>query len=695
MRLLQLVASVLSISGLAASLNWQATPFNPSSIPLVVRSPYLHTWLPQGNNGNGNSLNTNWPLFWTGQIMAWTGFAKVDGVSYSWLGQPTVPGASYTKATQKSVHITSTQSIFVLSAGPVDLTVTFLSPVEPNDLVKQSFPFSYISVVAASTDGASHSVQLYSDISGEWTSGSSSWTINWETTKDAVLTHKVQLAAQAQYEEINDVTQYGAIYWSTVNSAGTTTQTGPDYVVRAQFLNSGNLTNVLDKTFRQIGNAWPVFAHAHNLGSVSSTPSKPTLFTIGHVRNPSIQYIVAKGAIQERSPYFFTKFPTVASALSSFVNDFSAALTRANAFDAKVQADASKISDDYAGVVALSIRQALGAIEITTAKNAFGVYDPTDIIVFMKEISSDGNVNTIDVVFPSWPILLYTNPALGKYLLEGIFRYQATGQYPNKWSVHDIGANYPKAIGHNDGRDEAMPVEESGNMLIMALSYAQKTGDLSHLKKYTSLLDQWTQYLIEDGLIPADQISTDDFAGSLANQTNLAIKGIVGIGAMAEIYKLLGDTAQSANYSSIVASYVPQWQNFATSKTGAHLTLAYGQDETWGLSYNLFADRLLKLNIFPQSVYDMQTAWYSTRANTYGVPLDTRHTYTKSDWQIWTASWVSSTAVRDTLIGAVKNFVSDGKFDGPFSDWYDTVSGNQAGFRARPVVGGHLALLVL
>lgn len=103
-------------------------------------------------------------------------------------------------------------------------------------------------------------------------------------------------------------------------------------------------------------------------------------------------------------------------------------------------------------------------------------------------------------------------------------------------------------------------------MVIMALSYAQKSGDLSQLRRYVrslsfvarpiscpsqqyGLLDQWTQYLIADSLIPENQISTDDFAGPLANQTNLAIKGIVGIKAMAQIARLLGDGARASNYS--------------------------------------------------------------------------------------------------------------------------------------------------
>jgi len=284
---------------------------------------------------------------------------------------------------------------------------------------------------------------------------------------------------------------------------------------------------------------------------------------------------------------------------------------------------------------------------------------------------------------------------LGKYLLLPLFEYQATGQYPNKWSVHDMGASYPKALGHNDGKDEAMPVEESGNMLIMTLSYVQKTNDIALLKTYFNLLDQWTQFLITDSLIPANQISTDDFAGSLANQTNLAIKGIIGIGAMAKIANLVGDTARSSNYSSIAASYVKQWQTFATASTGKHLTLSYGNDSSWGLSYNLYGDKLLGLNLFPSSVYNMQTSWYSTVANSFGIPLDTRHTYTKSDWEIWTSALVTSTSVRDLFIGSVKKYAADGLSSQPLGDWYDTPNGAVEGFRARPVVGGHLALLAL
>ncbi|KAG5651964.1 hypothetical protein H0H81_006779 [Sphagnurus paluster] len=655
----------------------------------------------------GAALNDVWPTFWTGSIVGWAGFVKVDGKAYSFLGAPNVPGATFTKATQKSL--------------------------KPSDLVKQSIPFSYFAISASSTDGTSHSVQIYSDISAEWVSGDNGLVANWTTATGSILTHQIQLQSPSLLSENIWLIGWildGSAYYSTPNAFSATFQTGGDVTVRAQFINTGRLPNTKDTNFRGISNNWPVFAFAHDLGSVTGA-TVPVVVSVGHVRDPAIKYIVAGGGTQLRSLYFWSKYATIADLISSFLGDYNNALATSTAYDNKVNSDASKISADYAAIVNLSVRQLLGAIEITIAKNSDGTWNTGDPLVYMKEISSDGNMNTVDVIFPAWPGILYANPLLGKYLLEVLYRYQASGLYPNKWSVHDIGSGYPNALGHNDGNDEAMPVEESGNMLIMALSYAQKTGDKSQLTQYNKLHDQWTQFLIEDSLIPAQQLSTDDFAGHLANQTNLAIKGIIGIKAMSEISKLLGDTARASNYSAIATDYVNRWQTLAASNTGKHLTLSYNDHASWGLAYNLYAEKLLKLNLFPASIYTLQTAWYKTVARkspnypaaavspglnsphpipqnllaspwTLGefspslspvYPMLTSlcsHTYTKTDWQIYTAAIMTDTTARDLFIGSVKKFAAAGTSDQPFGDWYETTNGRAEGFRARPVVGGHL-----
>ncbi|KAL0573009.1 hypothetical protein V5O48_008955 [Marasmius crinis-equi] len=675
------------------ALSWSATPFNPPSVPLAVRTPYLSAWL--GQKKEGTALNEAWPTFWNDRTLGWAGFIRVDGKAYSYLGDARINnGSSFEKATQKSVEFTSTQSTFVLSAGPVDLTVNFLSPVEPTDLVKQSLPFSYLSLTAKSTDGTSHSVQVYSDASAEWVSADSTLAVNWTTTTEGLIAHQVQLQKPENYAEINDQIQHGSFYYTTLAGSGVTYQSGADATLRTGFVNDGKLNNTQDTNFRAIDDNFPVFALSHDLGTVSGD-STPVVVALGHVRDPVIHYVTANNVLQDRIPYFMKQFTNPLDAIESFVKDYDSALSSAKTLDSKVQSDANKISSDYAGIVALSVRQFFGSIEFTLSKKSDGSVNDTDVLVFMKEISSNGNMNTVDVIFPAWPAILYFNPTIGKYLLDALFQYQATGQYPNKYALHDLGAHYPQAIGHNDGKDEAMPVEESGNMVIMALSYAEKSGDTSQLKQYLQLLDQWTQFLIDDALIPDNQLSTDDFAGHLHNQTNLAVKGIIGIKAMSKIAEILGDTNKSSTYDGIAKSYITQWETLGKSPDGRHLTLNYGNSSTWGLSYNLYADKLLGFNLVPQSVYEMQTAWYKTVAGTFGVPLDTRHTYTKSDWEIWTAAIMTDNNMRDVLIKAVKAYVSGGTSSVPFSDWYETTDGKNQGFRARPVVGGHLALLAL
>ncbi|KIK64768.1 hypothetical protein GYMLUDRAFT_240730 [Collybiopsis luxurians FD-317 M1] len=676
-----------------AASAWTSTPFNPPSYPLAVRSPYLSTWLPSG--GSGAALNSQWPQFWTGATVGWAGFVKVDGVSYSFLGNPVVSGAAFTKATQLSAQFTSTQSIFVFAAGPIQLTVTFLSPIEPTDLVKQSLPLSYLSVSAAPTDGSAHSVSVYTDISGEWLTSNDALAINWTTTTGDILTHQSQLQSQTLYTESSDRILQGSVYYSTQNVQGTTYQTGQDIIVRAQFLNNGVLANTQDTNYRAVSDDWPVFAFVHSLGTVISNAPQSVLFSVGHVRDPVIKYIQNNGdTFQGRSYYFWSTYSTISAAISAFLSDYPAALSRANTLDSRLHTASQSISSAYADIVALSMRQTFGATELTISGSS-GAWNTSDVLMFIKEISSDGNLNTVDIIMPAWPAFMYLNPALGKYLLLPLLQYQATGQYPNPWAVHDLGATYPIANGHNLGADEHMPIEESGNMINMALDYTQRTGDTSLVTKYSPLLTQWANYLVANTLFPADQLSTTDFAGSLPNQTNLAIKGIIGIKAMSVISgKYLNDAASASSYSSIAASYLNTWQSFGISSDKSHLILEYGNQSTEVLAYNLAMDKLLGLNFIPSSVTSLQSTYYANNLEKYGFPIDSRTSYTSAQWMIW-ASTTASTSVRNSFINAIHSWLTSGITSTPFGDRFEDDTGINSPNENRPVVGGNLALLLI
>ena len=336
------------------------------------------------------------------------------------------------------------------------------------------------------------------------------------STAGGIAYHKVWRQDQEQFAEVNDQTEYGHWYWATNNVKALTHQSGQDVVVRGQFESNGTLTNGADTDYRAIEDDYPVFAFAKNLGSVNATPVD-TLFSIGLTQELAVQFDGAQGIVSE--PSLWTQYwSTELEVLSFFHNDYSYASQRTAEFDNKLLTDATAAGgSDYYAITALTVRQAYGSMELAGTLNK--------TYMFMKEISSDGNVNTVDVMFPYMPIALYTNPTILKLLLDPLFENQESGQFPELFAMHDVGSSFPNATGHANGVEEDMPVEESGNMLIMTLAYAQRANDTAYLNQHYRLLNQWADYLIDnDTLIPAYQLSTDDFAGALANQTNLALK---------------------------------------------------------------------------------------------------------------------------------------------------------------------------
>lgn len=193
--------------------------------------------------------------------------------------------------------------------------------------------------------------------------------------------------------------------------------------------------------------------------------------------------------------------------VSFFFKDYSEASRASTVLDLRIQRDSvGAAGQDYATMTTLVLRQIFGALAYTGT--------PNNPYIFLKEISSNSDIQTVDVIFPAFPVLIYLNPNLLRYLLEPLLindRYH----YPNNWAQHDLG-RFPRANGYPKGDDEPMPLEECGNMIMMMLAYSQRKQDNKYLSDNWDLLVKWAQYLIDDAKIPAQQLSTDDFAGHLA-----------------------------------------------------------------------------------------------------------------------------------------------------------------------------------
>ncbi|KAK3061004.1 hypothetical protein LTS18_007231, partial [Coniosporium uncinatum] len=541
---------------------------------------------------------------------------------------------------QTSLSYTSTKSIFTIDvAGKVGMNITFLSPVTPNDFRRQSLVFSYMNVQVYSTDGSSHEVQLYADISaGEWAAGSRQAYASWEysttstTASPSLAYHRIRKQLQEEYSEVNDQAEWGDFYWTTNNSDSLSWQSGSDRVVRESFIDVGVLPNEGDDDFRPIDQDYPVFGFARNLGSFNGSS--------GYKASPSL---------------WRSYFDDDIAAMDFFYNDYETSSQISTDLDRKIESDSvDAAGQNYSIITTLSV-----------------------------QISSNGNMNTGDVISPFHPLLLYTNPELLMLLLKSLFENQEASNYPNQFSIHDIGAHYPNATGHPLGDDEAMPVEECGNMLIMILKYAQRMGNTTYLNQHYQILNKWTQFLISDALVPASQLSADDFAGHLANQTNLALKGIIGIAAMAQIANLTGHEADAANCTQTSNDYIEQWYTLGTSDLSdpPHTTFAYGQKDTHGLLYNLFADRELGLDLVVQDTYDQHSAFYPTVAEEFGM----------------FAAAVADGGTRDVFIGKLAQWIDVTPTSLALTDLYDTGTGEypEITFVARPVVGGTFALLLV
>lgn len=392
--------------------------------------------------------------------------------------------------------------------GQVKMNVTFLSPVDPTDKQRQSMPVAYMDIQVSSADGKEHDVVIYTDISAEWTSGDRNQGAQWSRgvahgsspsgTGDVAF-HRIWRQNQYEFAEDNDQAAWGYWYYATENADGLTYQSGADTDVRGQFVNAGSLNNSEDTNFRAINDNYPVFAFAIDLGSVASK-SKESLFTINLLQNNSVQFATGQG-VQQIPSYWKSSFENELSAITTFYFDYANAASVSSILDSDVASDSHQAGgNDYVIATTLAVRQAWGALQIAGTES--------ESYIFMKEISSNGNFQTVDVIFPLHPILLYMNAHWMKMILDPLF-INMRSLWPEDFAIHDIGSHYPNATGHADGNAALQPLEECGNMLIMSLGYAQRTGDTDYLNQNWDLLHKWGQWLINnDSVIPFNQIST-------------------------------------------------------------------------------------------------------------------------------------------------------------------------------------------
>lgn len=646
--------------------------FRLPAVPLIAHDPYFSVW------SFGDKLNESYSRHWTGGDQGMGALAHIDGKGYVLMGDP----PHIAKAKQLSCTVLPTRTIYVFEAGKVEITLTFMTPAILEDLDLLSRPVTYLEYSARSLDGQPHAVKVFFDASGAMAVDDTTQKANWSR----YLHQTLELLA-FQHDEGRILNRagdnlridWGKFYVGIPKSLDAKSAFAANAPARQRFADTGEVNDFDHLDMPKVIRAqWISAVCSIDLGSVSSE-AKSAHLLLAYDDVQCIEYLGRKlVAYWRRDGMNFSELLTRTEA------EFEAIKEQCIEYDAEWMAKLMRAGGEkYALICAGAFRQAVAAHKLAAD------FDGTPLF-FSKENFSNGCIATVDVTYPSAPLFLYASPELLKGMLIPILDYASTRRWKFAFAPHDLGT-YPLANGQIYGGGEEtevdqMPVEECGNMLILAGALLHYHHDTAFVQKYYGKLTQWADYLADKGYDPDNQLCTDDFAGHLAHNTNLSLKAIAGLGAFGKIAAAVGDLERAQRFTELGRSFANRWVKDAGS--GDHYRLAFDQKDSWSMKYNLIWDQLLELNFFPPQVARTEMQFYRQKQNRYGLPLDNRATYTKLDWILWCACLTGDQADFAALTDPVFAWLNETSSRVPMTDWYDTVNGKQIGFQARSVVGG-------
>ncbi|MBW4840490.1 MAG: DUF4965 domain-containing protein [Paenibacillaceae bacterium] len=660
------------------------TKLRPPAVPLVTIDPYFSVW------SMADRLTDDFTRHWTGRRQAFTGLIHIDGVAWRFAGRvESNPERYYTEPeamNQTGLEVTPLSTRYQFEAGGVGLDVIFTSPLLPDDLELLSRPASYVSFRVRSLNGRPHQVRLYVDVTGEWCVNETDQAIIWQQEVQGDLT--VLQVRHAEQKPLHVSGDDQRIDWGTFMLAVKQSPDVRTYLeqaqVRKQFVREGDIRLHEDKSPiaqpQSVRDAELVMACVWELGEVTGTEEKSQLLVLAYDDVYAIEYFG-----RPLEAYWKKDGKTVATLLDEAFRDYPDLMVRCETFDAKLREDAVHAGGDkYADILSLSFRQAIAAHKL--------VRDLEGQVLFVsKECFSNGCIATVDVSYPSIPLFLLYQPELVRGMMRPIFKYAASDAWEFEFAPHDVG-QYPLANGQVYGENKLegqMPVEECGNMLVMAAAVTLADGNTNFVLEHRELLAKWADYLVEHGLDPENQLCTDDFAGHLARNANLSVKAVMGVASYGLLCGLLGEAEAAERYRQAASDMARKWESLAADPTDeSHTVLAFGQPGSWSLKYNLVWDGIFGTGLFGEETIRREVVWYVGKRERYGTPLDNRAAYTKADWLVWAGTLAESREDFERIIAPLWTFLNETRDRVPFTDWYDTKTSAQIGFQHRTVVGG-------
>lgn len=613
----------------------------PPATPLINIDPYFSVW------SDSDCLYDRDTVHWTCQPNTILGSLTIDGVQYRFMGSEASCGCPSLK--QVSLEVDALSTVYAFEGAGIILKAVFTSPLLPDDLDLLSRPVTYLNLSAASSDGVSHTVsakialseQLCLDYSGE----------------SPVTTEKLKIG------NLNSI-KMGNSVQNVLGRDGDDIRIDWGYVyLTAEDAETGS---------EKHGDVGMTYIYAEK------ELNAPALFTFAYDDVKSIEYFG-----KHLSSWWNRNGMTITQAIKTAHNDYLSVFARCTAFSDRMFIDAVRAGGEkYAELLHLSYRQAVSAHKIAADENG-------ELIFISKECHSNGCAATVDVSYPSIPVFLLYNPELVRGMMRPIYRYADSPMWPYDFAPHDAG-RYPLVNGQVYGGnklEKQMPVEECGNMLIMEAATAVASHDVSFAASHMPTLEKWVVYLTENGLDPANQLCTDDFAGHLAHNCNLSLKAIMGIESMSILCRMTGRDADATRYTNLAHGTAKSWVERAANGDGSY-RLAFDRPNTFSMKYNIVWDKLFGTHIMPPEMFNAEIASYRRVTHPFGLPLDNRQPYSKSDWLVWTATLAPDRDTFEEIIAplwAMYNFTPSRV---PMTDWYFTLTGLHKSYASKRYTAG-------
>jgi hypothetical protein len=673
--LLVCAASVASGQPARARPQSAAARLRPPAVPLVAVDPYFSIWSP------ADRLTDAATVHWTGRPHPLVSLVRVDGEAFRLMG---VSPSDIAALPQTSVDVLPTRTIYKFANPRVRVTLTFVTPALPSDLDLLSRPVTYVVWDVVSADAKAHSIQLYLDVGADVAVNTTDQVVQLDyPSVSGLAVARVGTVEQPVLARKGDDVRidWGYAYLAAPadGGAGAVVSGGSGGRLRRGFATNGTIPSPGEPIApAPVTAGRHTMAAAWDVGQVALTPvSRYAMLAYDDIK--SIRYFS-----NDLSAYWKRHGATIESVLAAAARDRQTIDAKARAFDAELRRDLERAGGaKYAAIGMLAYRQTLAATKLVADTNG-------QPLLFPKENFSNGCIGTVDVIYPMSPQYLLFGPTLAKALVVSNLDYASSPRWKFPFAPHDLGT-YPHATGQVYGggektEDNQMPVEETGNMIILVAAIAKMEKSADFAARYWPVLTRWAEYLRDKGFDPENQLSTDDFAGHLAHNVNLSAKAVIALGAFARLSQMHGDTAAAREYRALAERFAARWVMDAND--GDHFRLAFDLPGTWSQKYNLVWDRILGLNLFPPSVAQKEMAFYRRVQGPYGLALDNRRLYTKLDWITWTASLTGSRTDFEALVAPVFEFLNTSPNRVPMSDWYWTHDATKTGFQARSVVGG-------